>query len=306
MTPTKSSLFPAAPSTATPMLAALLAASLALSVGSGRAVADTAHGPTLAVEDTMRTDISEVLVHAPRVTLDEILDRVHRGEMRRDSALRDQSYQMAVRIVRDTDGKKKPVLVQETVDRVYMRKPNQSRTVRLRDWELKPKKDENGEKKGVRVEMGNDADMSEEIVNFAFRPANRGEFKFRIVGRQLLGDHLIYKIQFEPRSALDQFNPSGLVWVDTHEYVIVRQQLELRQSPVPLFLKGVRGVVIERQRQGDFWVLSRILARMDMTIPIPGFGRSFDFGIQYSDYRINTGLPDSLFAPVPAAKGARK
>ncbi|MBI5168639.1 MAG: hypothetical protein HZA61_04035 [Candidatus Eisenbacteria bacterium] len=286
----------------TPLFPAFLLAVLASGAASPPAAAEVKHGPTLAVEDTMRTDISEVLVHAPRVTLDEILDRVHRGEMRRDSALRDQSYQLTVRVVRDTDGRKKPVLVQETVDRVYMRRPNQSRTVRLRDWRLKPKKDENGEDKGVSVSA--DADMSEEIVNFAFRPANRGEFKFRIVGRELLGDHLIYKIRFEPRSALDQFNPSGLVWVDTHEYVIVRQQLELKQSPVPLFLKGVRGVVIERQRQGDFWMLSRILARMDMTIPMPGYGRSFDIGLQFSDYRINAGLPDSLFAPAP--KGARK
>ncbi len=266
--------------------------------------ADERHGPTLAVEDTMRTDLSEVLVRAPRVTLDEILDRVHRGEMRRDSLLRDQSYQLAIRVVRDTDGRKTPTLVQESVNRVYMRKqPSQSRVVPLRDWKLKPKKDENGEDKGVKVSV--DSDMSEEIVNFAFRPSNRGEFKFKILSRDLLGDHLIYRIAFEPRSALDQFSPSGEVWVDTHEYVIVRQKLYLRQSPVPLFLKGVRGVVIERTRVGEFWVLSRILARMDMTIPVPGVGRAFDIGIQYSDYRINTGLPDSLFA-TPPGKGAAK
>ncbi|MFN8588483.1 MAG: hypothetical protein U0704_11875 [Candidatus Eisenbacteria bacterium] len=251
----------------------------------------------------MRTDLSEVLVHAPRVTLDEILDRVHRGEMRRDSLLHDQSYQMAVRVVRDTDGRKPPTLVQETVDRVYLRKPDRARVVRLRDWQLKPRKDDDGDDKGVRVQA--DADMSEEIVNFAFRPANRGEFKFKILDRQLLGDHLIYRIAFEPRSALDQFNPSGEVWVDTHEYVIVRQKLALRQSPVPLFLKGVRGVVIERARVGEFWMLSRILARMDMTIPIPGYGRSFDIGILYSDYRVNQGLPDSMFA-APRGKGAAK
>lgn len=290
----------------TPRLARLfpLAAAALVVLTTAPGHADSNRGPTLAVEDTMRTDLSEVLVHAPRVTLDEILDRVHRGEMRRDSLLRDQSYQLAVRVVRDTEGRKQPQLVQETVDRIYMRKePKQARLVRLRDWQLKPKKDENGDDKGVKVSV--DSDMSEEIVNFAFRPANRGEFKFKILGRELLGDHLIYRIAFEPRSALDQFNPSGEVWVDTHEYVIVRQKLYLRQSPVPLFLKGVRGVVIERTRVGEFWVLSRILARMDMTIPMPGVGRSFDIGIQYSDYRINEGLPDSLFA-TRRGKGAAK
>lgn len=286
----------------TPLFLLTLAALVACMAAPGRA--DERRGPTLAVEDTMRTDLSEVLVRAPRVTLDEILDRVHRGEMRRDSMLRDQSFQLAIRVVRDTDGRKPPTLVQESVNRVYMRKqPSQTRVVKLRDWKLKPKKDENGEEKGVKVSV--DSDMSEEIVNFAFRPSNRGEFKFRILSRDLLGDHLIYRIGFEPRSALDQFSPSGEVWVDTHEYVIVRQKLSLRQSPVPLFLKGVRGVVIERTRVGEFWVLSRILARMDMTLPMPGIGRAFDIGIQYSDYRINEGLPDSLFA-APREKGAAK
>ena len=39
----------------------------------------------------MRTSVPEVLVSAPRVTLDEILDRVGRGEARRDSLLADQA-----------------------------------------------------------------------------------------------------------------------------------------------------------------------------------------------------------------------
>jgi hypothetical protein len=258
-------------------------------------------GPVLAVEDTMRTEISEVMVHAQRVTLDEILNRVHRGEMRRDSLLRDQSYLQTVRLVRNTDEKHKPQLIQETVDRVYMAKPGKARAVRLRDWKLKPpKKDADGEDKGLKVTV--DSDMSEEIVNFAFRPENRGEFKFRIEGRELLGEHLIYRIHFEPRSALDVYAPSGLVWVDTREYVIVRESIEFRQSPVPLFMKGVRAMVVERQRSGDFWVLSRVLARIELTIPVPGFGRAFDFGIQYADYRINQGIPDSMFAAVPAGK----
>jgi hypothetical protein len=222
--------------------------------------------------------------------------------MRRVSLLRDQSYLQSVRLVRDTDPKHKPVLVQETVDRVYMAKPDKARAVRLRDWKLKAKKDAEGDDKGVKVSV--DSDMSEEIVNFAFRPENRGQFKFRIEGREILGDHLIYRIRFEPRSALDVFAPSGRVWVDTHEYVIVRQALEFKQSPVPLFMKGIRGMVVERKREGDFWVLSRVLARIELTIPVPGVGKSFDFGIQFADYHINEGIPDSLFAP--AGKQATK
>jgi len=258
------------------------------------AMAAAAEGPTLAKEDTMRTDVSEVLVKAPRVTLEEILDRVARGEARRDSLIRDQSFTATLRVMRDTEGKKGPVLFLESVNKVYKKKPDMLRTIELRHYEEQPDKGEKGGDDDV------DADFSpstgEEIVNFAFRPANRKNFKFTIEDRTLLGDHLIYRLGFEPRSALAVFEPSGRVWVDTKEFVIVRQEIEFRQSPVPLILKGIKNMVVERARAGDFWVLSRVLVRMELTVPVPRFGRAFDFALGCSDYTVNTGLPDSLFA----------
>ena len=90
--------------------------------------------------------------------------------------------------------------------------------------------------------------------------------------------------------------PSGRLWVDTRDFVIVRQELEFRQSPVPLFIKGIRHMVVERVRVGEFWVLSRAFVRLEMTVPVPRIGRSFDFGMAFTDYTLNTGLPDTLFA----------
>src|SRR5215813_5716042 len=98
-------------------------------------------GPTLATEDTMHTDISTVLVKAPRVTLDEILDRVARGEARRDSLLRDQSFTATLRVVKNTAGKGKPELFAETVAKVYKKKPDMLRTVELRHYVAIPDKD---------------------------------------------------------------------------------------------------------------------------------------------------------------------
>ena len=66
------------------------------------ATAPASPGPTLAREDTLHTEVPEVLVRAPRVTLAEILDRVARGEARRESLLTDQGssprllFQLAV------------------------------------------------------------------------------------------------------------------------------------------------------------------------------------------------------------------
>lgn len=249
-----------------------------------------AQGPSLAVEDTMTTEVPEVLVRAPRVTLDEILDRVARGEARRDSLLKDQSFTATLRIMRNTAGKGTPELLAESVHKVYKKKPDLIRTVRLRVYEKYPEKDGDG-----MAEADFSPGMGERIVNFALQPENRRNYRFTIEDRKLLGDHLIYTLRFEPRSSLAVSEPSGRLWVDTREFVIVRQEIEFRQSPVPLFLKSIKRMVVERTRTGDFWVLSRALVRMELTIPMPRIGKTFDFGMSFTDYTINTSLPDSLF-----------
>jgi len=262
-------------------VAALLAALAAPATGT--------QGPTVAVEDTMRTEVPEVLVRAPRVTLDEILERVARGEARRDSMLHDQTFTTTLRLVRDVKGAKHgPKLLMETVARVYKKRPDKVRSVVLRRWKAKPDKDDN-------VEVGFRSGMDEEIVNFAFRPGARREFRYRIVGRDLLGNHLIYRIAFEPRSALDPTIPSGLVWVDTNDFVIVRQEVGFPRSPVPLVLKGIDRMVIERERVDGYWVLKRVLMRAESTLPLPMVGRSFDFSLQFDQYAINRGIDDALF-----------
>ena len=262
------------------------------------ALAAPAPTSVLAVEDTMHTEVPEVLVKAPRVTLAEILDRVAAGEARRDSLVNDQSYLLTVRMVGHANDGKTPKLIEETVSRVYQRRPKQTRRIELRHWKAKPPK-KSEPRADVNVEV--DGDMSEDIANFAFQPSGRRNFKFRIAGREFLGDHVVYRLAFEPRSALDVYEPSGEVWVDTRDYVIIRQEISFRQSPVPMFLRGIDRMVVERQQVGGHWVLGRVLARIRLTIPFPQYGTSIDFAIQFTDYTLNTGLADSLFNS-PASK----
>ena len=251
-----------------------------------------ATGPTVAVEDTMHTEVPEVLVRAPRVTLAEILDRVARGEARRDSMIRDQSFLSTARIVGHVlDEKQKPVLVAETVARVYKKRPGKVRGVILRHYSIEEKK----KKKGPRATVGFGPGMDEEVVNFAFRPEGRRQYKFKIVGRDLIGDHLIYRIAYEPKSLIDPGLPTGMVWVDTNEFVIVRQEANFARSPMPLILKGVDRLVVERQHTAGFWVLKRVLMRAELAFSFPKIGRSFDLSLQWDDYTMNSGLPDSLF-----------
>lgn len=248
-------------------------------------------GPTLAVEDTMHTEVPQVLVRAPRVTLGEILDRVARGEARRDSLMQDQTFLFTMRIVRDAiSSKRAPVLEQEMVARVYRKRPNKSRTQVLRRYEAHPPK---RGKASVNVSMG--PGMNEDIVSFAFQPEARRDFRYRILGRDLVGSHLIYRIGFEPRSLLDPTEPRGTVWVDTNDFVIVRQEIGFDRSPAPPVITRIDRMVIERQKVGAHWVLRRVLLRAESSIPLPRLGMTFDLSMQFDQYAINTGLPDSLF-----------
>lgn len=249
-------------------------------------------GPTLAVEDTMHTQVEEVLVRAPRVTLDEILDRVARGEARRDSLLKDQTFTGTVRLVRLPDKKHPGGPQMESVWRIYRKRPDRLRTILLRKWEAKPSKKQS---KDSGLDFDFSPGMGEDIVNFAFQADARRECKYRIVGRDVVGNHLIYKIAFEPRSLLTPFAPSGVVWVDTNDFVIVREEVSFLRSPIPALLEGIPRMVVERQQVGPYWVLSRVLMRIRMVASFPMVGRMFDLSIHYDDYHLNEGLADSLF-----------
>jgi hypothetical protein len=235
----------------------------------------------------MSTQVAEVLVSAPRVTLDEILARVARGEARRESLLTDQTFRLTLRMLSNTLGEA-PRLELETVEQVYRKKPDHVRVVRLREWKRKA---DGKHAADIRVS----ASMGEDVVNFAFRPEARREFLYRIVARDLVGGHLIYRIAFEPRSHLDPTTPSGLVWIDTNDFVIVRQEVNFERSPLPIFLKGIHRLVVERQRVEDHWVLKRVLLRAEASMPIPHVGGGFDIAVQFDDYKLNSGLADSLF-----------
>jgi len=241
----------------------------------------------------MFTQVPEVLVRAPRVTLDEILGRVARGEARRESLIVDQQFTATFRVVRGIGGRSGPELLSERVLRVYKKKPRLVRSVLLRRYDHDPPKD-------TDLQLNFRAGMDEEIVNFAFRPEARRDYRYRIVGRDFVGGHLIYRIAFEPRSPLDPSQPSGTVWVDTNEFVIVRQEVTFDRSPVPLFIKNVDRMVIERRKFGEHWALNRVLMRVESTLPIPKLGKGFDLSLQFDDYVMNSGVEDAFFQVDPA------
>jgi hypothetical protein len=266
--------------------------------------------PTLAVEDTLRQSaaepLPEILVTAPRQTLDEILRRVAEGEAHRDSLLEDQAFTLLVRFsgrrARD-DPEEKSELYSSSADRIYQKRPKKERTVRLREWS-REKAEEKGGEQNVKVSF--DADMSESFIAFAFDPKMRARFQFRIEDRRLVGDQIVYLLGFTPRSSLEPL-PSGRVWVNTNDFVILREEFAYPdRSPLPLFLQSVDSCVLERILiDHRYWVVSRILARVTLTDPARWMGKLagddlpkvLDLAIARTDWIINGGIPDSLFTP---------
>ena len=261
--------------------------------------------PVLAVEDTIRLasgTLPEYVVTAPRVTLDEILRRVNAGEERRDSLMQDQVFTRLIKIVYRFDQKdsaKKAVTQLDDARRVYKKKPDHFREVPLRH--KTPGKNDD-------VDVETNEGMGEQVASFAFEPRMRSSYDFTILERRWVGGHVIYRIGFEPKSKLDPL-PSGQVWIDTNEYVIVREEFWYRdRSPAPLFLESIDRCVVERSRvDGPWWVITRIFGRVKLAGPVVTvanigkhrISQTVDFSAYYTNWEVNRALPDSVFAAHP-------
>ncbi len=260
-------------------------------------------GPLFAVEDTIPVPSALLpvqTVYASRVSIDEILRRVAEGEARRDSLMQDQTFTMlaALTYLEPGNGGAPATKRQwESATQVYRKKPDLVRTVPLKS------KSEFKDDDGASVQVG--PGMGEELVTFAFQPRTRARFSFRIEDRHLLGDRVVYMIGFVPRSKLDNL-PTGRAWIDTKEFVIVRQEFWYRdRSPSPLFFTSIDNCVIERtQVDGRWWVMSRVLARVQVTSLARFLARvgkeklspTVDFTLSLRDWKVNQGLADALFA----------
>jgi hypothetical protein len=347
---------------------ALLVASLAFPgvvtlAGDAHPASRLPSGPTLAVEDTIHALVAEplpeVVITAPRQTLDDILRHVAEGEAYRDSMIVDQAFTLFIRMAgRDSkkDGLEKSEPYLELATRIYQKQPDKQRTVVLREWSRYDKKDEQEETEGGEIDIhvgdaggektggkapgdkgspgeghaentGNsdkedrktgvsvsvNSGMGEQFVAFAFDPKTRSRFRFRIEDRKIIGDQVIYVIAFSPKSPLDVL-PTGRAWVNTNDFVILREEFAYRdRSPAPLFMESLDSCILERTRiDGQYWVLSRILARVTLTDPVRLMGKIArtkvpkvaDFAVTWNDWIINGGIPDSLFAPA-ATKEAK-
>ena len=267
---------------------ALLAAMAGALLAAASAGAETAPVPTLAVEDSLpvpRIELREVEVRARRATLDEILDRIVRGEARRDSLIHDIVYDFYARAWERQPGRESPrKTLLDQVSRVYKQQPDKRREIFLRRVG------------SPKVQVRSGPGMREELIKFAFDPRLRRFYRFQILGRDIVGGHVIYRLSFAPKSPFFRL-PEGRLWVDTNEFVILREEFwYCGVSPAPLIFKSLDDCVVERTRvDGRYWVLSRVLARVTFTFAVFGIPPQGDLAMSFGNYRINRGIDPAIF-----------
>jgi hypothetical protein len=83
--------------------------------------------------------------------------------------------------------------------------------------------------------------------------------------------------------------------VDTRDNVIVRQELAFERSPVPLLIRKLDRMVVERERVDGHWVMTRVLMHAEFTLPMPSLGRVLEFSMLFHDYRVNRGIDPQVF-----------
>jgi hypothetical protein len=88
--------------------------------------------------------------------------------------------------------------------------------------------------------------------------------------------------------------------------VIAREEFWYRdRSPAPMFFKRLDSCVVERTKvDGKWWVVSRVLARIQLTsmarfmakMAKEPLGQTIDFVATQYDWKVNQGIDDAVFA----------
>jgi hypothetical protein len=225
-------------------------------------------GPFIfAAEDTLAIpaffQMSTVEITTDRLSIEEIVDRCIAREEELRERIVSHEYQQFVKTVQHVGGfgdTSERRFVLEQVDLVRFRKEDGAKTIPLKTERYKI---EDGE----RREWDDDDSVKlsyQDLNELPFYLADRGDYSFDILSREIVGDRVIYEVRLEPKSDFE-IAPEGTIWVDTSNFQILREEFDFGDRvPIPLFIKSIGPFVRERERVGDLWVWKRFLARVDI------------------------------------------
>lgn len=262
-------------------------------------------GVVLAFEDTFAFDpgtVDTVLVTAPRVTIGEVIEAIGRRMEQEARRLQEAEFTTLTTVVeRDVPGRHgDDYTVTETAERHRVDRERGERSVRL--WQRERKV-----KDGVVVEEEVDdrpetswQDLERSLMMaMPFSPGSGDRYRYAVTGRELVGNDLIYRIDFTPKNRLEAL-PAGTVWVDYSHWVI--RKLEARMTevvPFPLFVEAVPVFRLSRERFGEHWFTTDMHLEIDLkNVPLVGNPRVVEVRVQLRDVVIN-GQPRGPESRVP-------
>ncbi len=251
-------------------------------------------GVVLAFEDTFTFDpgdIDTMVVAADAVSLDEIIEAIGRRLEAESAAMRDVQFTslttVVQRKVRSRMGR--DYKVTEVAERMSFDGEGRSHSVRL--WE-RTRKVENGEVVEDEVDTEQERDFGDvqQSLEMAmpFSRDSGHRYRYTVEDRKLVGNSLIYRIGFEPKSRFEAL-PSGTAWIDYSHWVIRKLDAEMVETvPFPLFLKGIPTFRISRERHGDYWFTTDVHLEIELhKIPVVDMPRLVEVRTQLRDIVIN-------------------
>ena len=127
-------------------------------------------------------------------------------------------------------------------------------------------------------------EVADEMMAMPFSLLTANAYRYEIKERTLIGDHLVFRIGFSPRSP---FEPGleGDVWIDYSDFVIRRMSGRLvGPMPVPMIMKGVPRFTFTLRRIDERWVAEGLRAEILLNGALPGVPEQVELSMSFDDY----------------------
>ncbi|MBU8869672.1 MAG: hypothetical protein KOO60_02240 [Gemmatimonadales bacterium] len=264
-------------------------------LGQPPAPADREPNFILAVEDTFSFSPDEydtLLVSAPRVRVEEIIKAIGERIESDENLIQSHEFTVLTTMIQreDSDPESGNFILYESAERQRVARGGSFQSVQLWDRERKFKDGELEEEKHEEEEFKTEWRDIGQGVSMAspFSPQTGDQYKYEIEDRQIVGNNVVYKILFEPKSRFEAL-PSGTVWVDFSDLVLRRIEARFTDSvPYPIFLKAVPFMRVTQKKLGDFWVADEVHARIELrNVPLPGWPNNIELRTMIKDQVIN-------------------
>jgi len=228
-----------------------------------------------------------VEVTAPRVKIADVIAAIARRLEREDGRQVTYSYtSLTTVVIRKKSG---DYSIEETASRFSHDQEQGDREVQL--WQ-RLRRYEGGEQVedevNDRVTTDYAGAQKSIIAAMPFSPGGASHYKYRILAREVVGNSLIYKVGFAPRSRFEAL-PAGTIWVDYSNWVVRKIEASMTGAvPYPMFLKSVPVYRMSQERFGEFWFPSAMYMRLELReIPLLPMPASVEVRLKLQDVVIN-------------------